>query len=60
MKHITLQEAKETIELYPTLELYVDSNIQTIEINGYYDDNSIELREYWKLCEKVLSEAEQN
>ena len=53
MKEITLEEARETIELFPNEDDFVHRNVQ-MSFYGEYSDNSIELAYYYRQCKNIL------
>jgi len=57
MKEITLKEAKELIELYPTEDDYIVAKIgRFMNRHNDPDDNSIELAYHYQRCRKILND----
>lgn len=57
MKEITLKEAKEVIELYQNVDNFIDSHFrQWLSGHNEYNDNSMDLANYYHKCEKILNE----
>lgn len=57
MKEITLKEAKEVIELYGNVDNFIDSHFrQYLSGMNEYNDNSMDLANYYYKCEKILNE----
>ena len=54
MRTPTLEEAQEIISEWPDQDEFVNMNFTQFLTYGEYDDNSIELSQYWSECKKLI------
>lgn len=55
-KNITLEEALKLMDAYPDEDDFICENIQRSLVGGEYNDNSIELSDYWRECKSIVKE----
>lgn len=53
-KEATFEIAKKVIDEFPEEEHYIQAHFQQFLTFGEYDDNSIELSDYWNKCKVVF------